>query len=101
MKLRDMPQWAKNALAPFYDVDGREGDFEWQQDDPKRFSRSAGIAYPSDAMHYFVVDRLTPEKGWVEQEGTHWVLATAFSNARKKAYYDQTPYRVREVVWDG
>ena len=92
----NLPSWAEEYVRLRRDRRGLPT--EWEQNDPGRFSRVVHIAYPNGV--YFVVDRLT-DNGWLEQEGTHYVEATAVSTAQKKAYFTQTPHRVRQVVWSG
>ena len=91
-----LPYWAEEYLRLRRDRRGLPT--EWEQNDPGRFSRVIHIAYPNGV--YFVIDKLV-EGGWVEQDGHHYVEATAVSTAQKKAYFGDSPYRVRQVVWSG
>jgi hypothetical protein len=75
-------------------------DQGWLQDDPLRWSKVVEIHYPPLYMIYYVVDKLA-EDGWVELSGTHFSLELANNAARKRAYNDNIPHRVRLVVWDG
>lgn len=76
----------------------------WEQDSPTQYSRVIHIAYPNGV--YFAVDKLIAggnESGenWEQVGGMHYVEATAISNAQKRAYDEDIPYRVRQVVWSG
>lgn len=97
-KPRDMPEWAKQTLANHYDV--QSVMTEWDEDNPGQFSRVLQVVYPDFAMRFYAVDRLN-ENGWHQLEGTHWVPETAYAAAFKRAYHDQVPHRVREIVWNG
>lgn len=79
----------------------------WNQDNPGQWSRTVAIHYPPAIHIFYVVDALRPDhpnaddSGWFQLEGTHMIKELADNVARKRAYYDQVPYRVREVAWDG
>lgn len=101
--MTNLPKWAAEDVRLRHD--GEPTSSEWEQNDETRFSRVIHIAYPNGV--YYVVDKLEPghphadEHGWREIPGEHFVPETAMSTAQKKSYYEQVPYRVREVVWDG
>lgn len=99
------PKWVKQALREFSATAPREKGV-WYRTEDDAWSTVEAIIYPPVAKVYYVVDALLPDhpesvNGWREIAGEHLVKQLAVNAARKRAYYDQIPYRIRKVVWDG
>jgi hypothetical protein len=95
-----IPYWVPEAANEFLDTE-RFIDDGWVQIDPKRYSKVVAIHYAPVAMVYYVVDRLVEGGEWKQLDGTHFSQELADNAARKRAYNDDVPHRVRMVVWDG
>lgn len=102
---KKVPRWVEQALGEFEGTSPRE-DEAWEKLDFDTYSTVVSIIYPPVAKVYFVVDALLPDhpesvNGWREIAGEHLIQEFAENAARKRAYNEQIPYRVRKVVWDG
>lgn len=93
--MTDIPWWVEESYETFLDTSARSD--EWIQDGPETFSKIRSIHYPPRVHVLFVVDALKDD-GWVELPGTHYSEEIADNAARKRAYSDAIPHRVRIVV---
>lgn len=92
----NLPKWAKELVR--LRTESQPTSSEWAERDEGYFSRVVHVAYPN-GVHY-VIEKLS-EGNWHEVGGQFWVPELAISAAQKRAYFEDVPYRVREVVWDG
>ena len=102
---KKVPGWVDQALNEFDGTTPREEDV-WFKSDSAEWSSVTAIIYPPIAKVYYVVDELLPDhpesvNGWRECAGEHLLEEFAFNSARKRAYNNQNPCRIRKVVWDG
>lgn len=95
--MSDLPPWAGKEVSLFK-MSSDEFSYGWEPDPdkPDVFTRDLNIIYPSQL--HFEIARLDKEEGWVRENTTFWSFELAYAAARKKAYMQQVPYRIVEVV---
>lgn len=92
------PYWVSESLANFL---GKRAYRGFDQIDEKTWTKLVRIHYPPLAHVFYVVDALkNAEEGWVQIPGEHLIEELAHNAARKRAYNDAIPHRVRIVVKD-
>lgn len=94
-----VPQWVEQAVGDFFHTAVRD-DEDWEELKEGRWANIVSIHYPPAAMVYYIVERLEDDGEWYELSGTFYTEELAESNAKKHAYNDAKPCRVRMVVED-
>jgi len=98
-----LPQWVQHELKEAR-KEGVRFHKGFTQDDPfhappRRYSRVVAIAYPN--QRHWTVEGLQGNADWVDTGKQYHSEELALAAARRMAYSYQTPYRVKEVVWNG
>lgn len=99
--MTDIPWWVDESEETFLnptDADVPHG--WWKVDDSiELYTHAVTIHYPPRVHVFYVLDKLDTDSGeWKEINGFHHSKELADNSARKRAYDDKTPYRVRIVV---
>lgn len=94
----EMPWWVEDSSLTFTSETAFV-DTGWRKDENDRWSIPVALYYTPAAHVFYVVERLV-EGGWVELKGEHYAMAMAENAAKRRAYADRVPHRVRMVVVD-
>lgn len=93
--MSDIPWWVQESVE-YYGFSNRV--LPWEKHSEEMYSLVSGIHYPPRAHVFYVVDALQDDGSWKELKGEHYVKALAENAARRRAYNDRIPHRVRIVV---